>query len=507
MPSHFGYAPSTEQVRLLDVGTQENALREMHGILQRAAIHPDVVTIAKQITQNCASRDDKCELLAIFDAVRDGNPDVAPLRSGVRYVRDPRWADYFTSPVDLLRQCMTGACAEDCLPSETLVLGAGYKFRRIGDLKPGDLIMGDGQWTRVTRFWDKGEQDIIEIRLNNGSTLRCTPSHKLFRVPNRNGYAGDRAGAEEVLARDIALDDDLLVPGEFAAGVESLAGEQAWMLGAYIADGWVGYSEDGLRPIRANLSGLDGWRKEVNKVRAEAYYAARGLPTRWAEKYLAINDAAEAEYFAACGRRAIDKHVPSLNFDKATITHLLSGLAADADVRDGVFSTISHELALQLRVMLRMVGQSSHIVRIDDHGGLGKNPIYRVTPRAVDDNRRRFARVKGISVGQRTHTVDIEVEGHRFYLPETDLISHNCDGHALLVAALAAALGWKVGLRAYGEEDGFSHVYAVVAFPKLPVQSGKHLVWEQVLGLDTTVPRSVVGWEPPRANVLTAWLE
>ncbi len=168
----------------------------MHGILQRAAIHPDVVVIAKQITQDCDSRDDMCELNAIFDAVHSGNPAVAPLRKGVRYVRDPRWADYFTSPVDLLRQCMSGACAEDC------------------------------------------------------------------------------------------------------------------------------------------------------------------------------------------------------------------------------------------------------------------------------------------------------------------------DGHALLVAALCAALGWKVGLRAYGEDDGgFSHVYAVVAFPKLPVKSGGHLIWEQVLGLDTTVPRSKVGWEPPRANVLTAWIE
>lgn len=168
----------------------------MHGLLQRAAISPDVVTVAKQITQNCDSRDDQCELLAIFDAVRDGNPNVPALRKGLRYVRDPRFADYFTSPIDLLRQCMSGACAEDC------------------------------------------------------------------------------------------------------------------------------------------------------------------------------------------------------------------------------------------------------------------------------------------------------------------------DGHALLVAALCAALGWKVGLRAYGEgPDGFSHVYAVVAYPKLPVRSGGHLIWEQVLGLDTTVPLSKVGWEPPRANVLTAWIE
>jgi hypothetical protein len=188
----YGFAKNT---RLLDVGSQENALREMHGVAQRAAIHPDIVTIAKQITQDCEARDDSCELEAIFAAVKEGDPRVAPLRRGVRYVRDPRFADYFTSPVDMLRQCQNGACAGDC------------------------------------------------------------------------------------------------------------------------------------------------------------------------------------------------------------------------------------------------------------------------------------------------------------------------DDAAMLIAALAAALGWKAGLRAYGEsKEGFSHVYAVVAFPKLPVRKNGHLVWERVLGLDTTVPRATVGWEPPEAFVLTSWL-
>lgn len=192
---------------MLDAGTQENSLRLLHDVAERASVHPDVIMVAKQVTQDCPGRDDRCELDAILAAVKFGDPRVPPLATGVRYVRDPRSADYFTSPIDLLRNCMHGACAEDC------------------------------------------------------------------------------------------------------------------------------------------------------------------------------------------------------------------------------------------------------------------------------------------------------------------------DGHALLICALAAALGWKAGLRAYGEGDGFSHVYAVVAFPKLPTcnkcgQQGHdanrcdgHLVWSEVLGLDSTVAGSKVGWEPPRANVLTAWLE
>jgi len=76
----------------------------------------------------------------------------------------------------------------------------------------------------------------------------------------------------------------------------------------------------------------------------------------------------------------------------------------------------------------------------------------------------------------------------------------DCDGHAALLCALLGSIGFKVGLRAWGPKgQEFEHVYAVVGYPK----KGPN----QVLGLDTTVPSSRVGWEPPPGNILTAWAE
>lgn len=77
----------------------------------------------------------------------------------------------------------------------------------------------------------------------------------------------------------------------------------------------------------------------------------------------------------------------------------------------------------------------------------------------------------------------------------------DCDDHAALVAALAGSVGFRVGLRAYGKtnEESFSHVYAVAKLPKRQPTS--------VVGLDSTVPDSFVGWEPPPGRVLTAWVE
>lgn len=85
---------------------------------------------------------------------------------------------------------------------------------------------------------------------------------------------------------------------------------------------------------------------------------------------------------------------------------------------------------------------------------------------------------------------------------EEGACAEDCDGHAALIAALGAAVGFRMGLRAYGKrgrEKIYTHVYAVAAFPKLGRVA-------EVVGLDTTVPSAEVGWEPPRGNAMTAWL-
>ena len=76
----------------------------------------------------------------------------------------------------------------------------------------------------------------------------------------------------------------------------------------------------------------------------------------------------------------------------------------------------------------------------------------------------------------------------------------DCDDHGALICALLGSLGFLVGLRAWGREKGeFTHVYAVVAMPKISPT--------ELVGLDTTVEESEPGWEPPKGHVLTALLD
>lgn len=78
--------------------------------------------------------------------------------------------------------------------------------------------------------------------------------------------------------------------------------------------------------------------------------------------------------------------------------------------------------------------------------------------------------------------------------------AEDCDGHAALICALLGSLGFVTGLRAWGRQKGeFTHVYAVVALPKIGPK--------EFIGLDTTVEESEVGWEPPKGHVLTAIMD
>lgn len=87
----------------------------------------------------------------------------------------------------------------DCLPVSTLVLVTDRTVRAVGDLVPGDVIVGDGGDTTVLAHAITGDKPILAFDLTNGSTLRCSPDHRLF-LQN-----GSERRAEHVLPGDLLL--------------------------------------------------------------------------------------------------------------------------------------------------------------------------------------------------------------------------------------------------------------------------------------------------------------
>lgn len=100
--------------KLINAKNQEEALRLLGELSIAASTSPLIRNVALKIVRDCASRDDLCELHAIYNAVKYGDDGIRALRKGLKYVADPTFADYFESPVDVLENCAKGACGSDC---------------------------------------------------------------------------------------------------------------------------------------------------------------------------------------------------------------------------------------------------------------------------------------------------------------------------------------------------------------------------------------------------------
>lgn len=328
--------------------------------------------------------------------------------------------------------------AGDCLPLSTLVMRDDFEFVPMASLVPGTRIMGQGGWTTVTDAVVTGEKTILAIELGNGGVLRASPEHRLFR-----------ADGTEVRAEDVKVGELLLTSSEFiqpsgtyapfieGPGKGIAPNDLAWLLGIYVADGWH-------EQYRFAISGRDGKPKEEQKRKVKGILDAVGIGTRWHERYLAVNDPGLTRLFAPCGGHAPEKRLPTLAMSKEQVIATLSGLQADSYTTSKgttIYGTTSPTLALQIRVLHRMLGQSVHIKRWDDHGGLGTHPIYRIGVRTKDDVRQRSAKV--ISVREMSDELcgDITTDQGRFWLPESDLIVHNCED---LACARVSKL-WQLG--------------------------------------------------------------
>lgn len=127
----------------MNVANQEMALVKLYELVLKAVKSPLVRETAIQMVEGCTDRDDKCELEAIFAAVKSGNPNVDGFAQGVKYITDPEMytddgkdtIDHYTTPQRLIEQCKRGICAEDCDGHSALVaslagaLGFQYGLR------------------------------------------------------------------------------------------------------------------------------------------------------------------------------------------------------------------------------------------------------------------------------------------------------------------------------------------------------------------------------------------
>lgn len=110
------------RVSVYEVANQKKALETLVEVTEPSTVDPLIRNAALALTNDCPpdNADDpdydggECSIRAIYNAVKHGDERVEGLEKGLKYVSDPRWADFFSSPKRTLLQLAAGYNGEDC---------------------------------------------------------------------------------------------------------------------------------------------------------------------------------------------------------------------------------------------------------------------------------------------------------------------------------------------------------------------------------------------------------
>jgi hypothetical protein len=331
----------------------------------------------------------------------------------------------------------------DCLPENTLLLKSDGTYCKIKDISVGDKIIGkDGESVFVTKKWNSGVKLLRELKVEK-QTIVVSEEHKML------------SEKKEKRARDIIPEDRLDYPQIIKLeNPISLESDFAYLIGLFIADGWW----DKLTQLP--ISGLDGKPKEKQKEWVKDYCMKKGYNFYWHRKYIGINNKELVEKVKQYVNK--DKTFKTINFDKKTLECLLEGLKADASIRPNelTYGTIKPILAIQIRSMYRMLGYQCSIRKDINHGGFGKNPIYRVGVKIKNKNLSRRKVLSNLEIGS-GYCYDIETSNHGIYLPEFDIEVHNCEDQAYVQMSIEPQIAVAYGFRIESTKEEFGHSFGV----------------------------------------------
>ncbi|MDE2022010.1 MAG: hypothetical protein KGI71_03855, partial [Patescibacteria group bacterium] len=431
--------------------TRVKSLQERVGLIHEQMVKdtrdPKVYALAREVlTRKCGdawcvpAKDYEAESTALFNEVR----------KRVRYTWDPLDYDAFQSSLKTL-----ALHSGDCFVKGTKVLTDRHQLVSIESLRVGDKIWGLDKWSTVTNTWEKGTLKTWNIRLNNGSSMRLTPDHKVW-VADCEKHGGRKSRpcscsvkdrkVHRITVKELKKNHVLIQPDRIPFGMGEMDSRRALIEGLYLSDG------SSAHPTSFEIAGQDGCPKEAQKREVETICTALGIPTKWQRKYISIKDKAWTQRLKTMGTHAPNKHALSIDLSEGPALNLLRGILADSGKNThgsgSTFTTTSRELWLQTRVLLKMAGLTASERYIEDHGGLGKNPIWRLGIRGKREAAPKLLRVKEIIRDEvELPCFDIETDDHMVWLPEADWTTSQCDDYATLLGAMLRSVGIKVRSR------------------------------------------------------------
>lgn len=270
-------------------------------------------------------------------------------------------------PVDIL-------CAgSPCFVEGTSILTYGG-MKAVEDVKVGNMVLGDDcKWHKVAKTMVNPASAIYTIKAQGLLDTKATANHPIYvRHMKRHypTYEGGRRGNERVFSKPeyVAVKD--LKKGDFigfpilsiSENKTNITAEEAWLVGRYIADGYINNSQRSDRP-KGQLNHkviycigkdkLDNFKAHIDKYHVcckKDLTVTKGEIT--SERLMFLCE--------MCGKGAINKEIPGvfLNLPNILLKALIDGyMSGDGCRINGVnrATTISRNLALSLQIAVHKV--------------------------------------------------------------------------------------------------------------------------------------------------------
>jgi hypothetical protein len=260
-------------------------------------------------------------------------------------------------------------------------------------------------------------------------------------------------GQERIRVSELREGMVLITPDRIPFGTESMDADLAYVEGLYLSDGSIAHKYTSKKTGEEtaydfSIAGRDGKPKEAQKHEVATICDRRGLSYRIGAKEITVHGSEWGRRMLSMGSHAPEKRALSVNLQEDAARELLRGIMADSgkNTSGGVtFTTTSPRLAMQTRLLWKMLGRTCGYRYVENHGGLGKHPVHRLNPRLTKEdgaahNEKRL-RVKSISREvENLPCFDIQTDDHYVYVPEADTTVSNCDDLAILVYSLARSI-------------------------------------------------------------------
>lgn len=336
-------------------------------------------------------------------------------------------------------------------------------LKPIEDVKKGDEVLThENRFRKVVMPMITHADSIYKLRTMNSVPTYVTEEHPFLVVERtkkwKNGkYVYEYSEPTWVKTKDLVKNKHFIKLGNSTNGINisNITEEEAWLIGRYIADG---YLMDSKRKDRKN-----SFRRDVvfcvGKTKAEEFennlneYSFGKSEDRTVYKYRKRNDRLFT-LMEKCGRGSQNKEIPReyLDLPLNLLEKLVEGyLSGDGSYKDGVYSatTVSPKLALSLTEAFNTLHSNgstlTYTKRPDKHiiegREVNQRDTYRVqtrfsydkgaTPHTAEINGELFTPIRELEKETTDELVyNFEVEEDNSYVAN-NLVAHNCQSFSV----------------------------------------------------------------------------